>query len=103
MPTHLPISTHKKQVQVHKHTLTPFDKLVMLASFVYPLSSIPQVINVFTGATEGVSILSWSIFLVCASLFLTYGIRRNVPPMIISNSIWVIMDALVIVGILLGD
>lgn len=74
----------------------------MVASFAYPLSSIPQVVNVFSGTTEGVSLLSWSIFLICAVLFLAYGIRRKVPPMIIANSIWVVMDTLVIAGIFLA-
>lgn len=72
----------------------------MFVSVLYPFSAFPQAIAVFSGKTEGVSVISWTVFLLCASLFLAYGIKRRVPPMIVSNSIWIVMDALVIVGIL---
>lgn len=73
---------------------------MLIVSVLYPFSALPQAIAVFSGKTEGVSVLSWMVFLVCAILFLIYGVKRRVPPMIVSNSIWIVMDTLVIVGIL---
>jgi hypothetical protein len=42
-----------------KKQLTLFDKVIILAAFLYPLSGLPQVIEVFNGQTQGVSMWSW--------------------------------------------
>ena len=103
MPTHLPVSKKKKNLHIHHmQPATAFDHVVMVVSFLYTLSGIPQIIAVYSGKTDGVSVLSWLIFLFCATLFLIYGLRRRVPPMIISNSIWIIVDGLVVAGLLLS-
>jgi uncharacterized protein with PQ loop repeat len=88
----------KKKIDIHPYT--GFDRLVLVISVMYPLSAIPQIIAVFNGRTDGVSVLSWIFFLVCSTLFFIYGVRRHVSPMIVANSIWVLMDALVIYGVL---
>lgn len=97
--SYISIQPHKKAPK--KKPLNLFDLLVMVVSVVYPLSAIPQAISVFQGNTEGVAALSWIFFFVCAALFLIYGIKRKVLPMVISNSIWVVMDSLVVAGILI--
>ena len=93
----------RDNLTLHKHIenkkkLSTFDVVVIFASFLYPLSSIPQVISVFHGSIEGVSIYSWVGFLVFASVFFTYGIKHRIAPMIIANSIWIVMDSLVVIG-----
>lgn len=87
----------KKKIDIHPYT--NLDRIVLFVSVLYPLSAVPQIIAVFSGRTEGVAVLSWMVFLACSTLFLVYGLRRHVPPMIAANSIWIIMDALVIIGI----
>lgn len=89
-----------KPKKSRQHSFGVFDKLVLVVSVLYPLSALPQAIAVFSGHAGGVSIVSWGFFLVCATLFLSYGLRRKVLPMIISNSIWLVMDALVVIGII---
>lgn len=80
--------------------LSTFDKVVLFVSFAYPLSALPQAIEVFRGHTEGVSIISWMAFLCCAGLFLIYGLKNKVFPMIVSNALWVVMDGLVVIGLM---
>lgn len=80
--------------------MSMFEKTVLVVSFAYPLSALPQAIQVLQGNVEGVSFLSWLGFLLCASLFFMYGIKYKVFPMIISNFLWIIMDSLVVIGIL---
>lgn len=99
-PNHL---THVHTHPLSSKKVTNFDKLIFIASFVYPLSALPQAIEVFHGKTDGVSVVSWVMFFICGVLFLIYGWRHKVPPMIISNSIWVVADALVITGLLLAN
>ncbi len=98
--TPIHIATKKKPI-TNKSTrpFTNFDRLVLVVSVLYPLSALPQAIAVLGGKTEGVSVLSWIVFMLCATLFLVYGVKRRVPPMIVSNSIWILMDALVVFGI----
>lgn len=95
--SYISIQPHKKATK--KKPLNYFDLLVLVVSVMYPLSAIPQAISVFQGNTEGVAALSWIFFLMCAVLFLVYGIKRRVLPMIISNSIWIVMDLLVVIGL----
>ncbi|MNQ20069.1 hypothetical protein D3C85_331520 [compost metagenome] len=77
-----------------------FDRLVLFISILYPLSATPQLIAVFQGKADGVSVISWIAFLVCAGLFLAYGLRHKVWPMILSNTLWVVVDSLVVIGIM---
>ena len=101
---HTPIpSPTKKKIFQKKQPFTNLDRAVLLVSVVYPFSALPQVIAVFSGPTEGVAVFSWAVFLICASLFFVYGLRRHVMPMIVSNSIWIVMDALVVSGILFNS
>jgi uncharacterized protein with PQ loop repeat len=84
-----------------KKKLGVFDTIVIIASFMYPLSGLPQVVQIFQGTTEGVSLYSWVSFLVFAIIFLTYGLKHRITPMIITNSIWIVVDGLVVIGYLL--
>ncbi|MGK2896172.1 MAG: hypothetical protein ACSLEY_01020 [Candidatus Saccharimonadales bacterium] len=101
----MPKSTQRHLTHVHTHPssskTTLFDKLVFGVSLLYPLSALPQVFDIFYSNSEGVSILSWTIFMLCSALFLAYGLKHKVPPMIVSNSLWVVVDGLVITGLLL--
>lgn len=90
----------QKRPTLFKKKMSTLDKLVLIVSIAYPLSALPQAVQVFQGNAEGVSILSWLSFLICAALFLTYGLKNNVFPMIISNTLWIAMDSLVVVGLL---
>lgn len=77
------------------------DRVVMVISILYPLSAVPQLIEIIHGNSAGVSVLSWLSFFTCAGLFLIYGLRHRVMPMIISNSIWVVVDGLVVASLLM--
>lgn len=97
----------RENYNLHKHIETKkklgaFDVIVIVASFLYPLSGVPQIIQIFQGTTDGVSIYSWLGFLLFASIFLVYGLKHRVTPMIIANSIWIIVDGLVVIGYLLN-
>ena len=90
---------------VHQHVAakkkqTLFDKVIIVSAFIYPLSGISQVVEVFRGNTAGVSAWSWMGFMGFSILFLIYGIKNNVRPMMITNSIWIIVDGLIIIGVL---
>ena len=90
---------------VHSHLqkkkrLTLFDKIIILAAFLYPMSGLPQVVQVFQGQVDGVSLLSWLSFILFSALFLSYGLIHKITPMIVTNILWLAVDGLVVVGVL---
>lgn len=83
-----------------KRRISLFDKLIVVAAFVYPLSGLPQVMAVFSGDADGVSLSSWLGFICFSLLFLAYGMVHKIKPMIITNGLWIVVDGLVVVGIM---
>ena len=93
---------HIRRPKFLKKNMSSFDKLVLFVSIIYPLSALPQAVEVFRGNTEGVSIISWLAFMLCAGLFLIYGLKNKVFPMVVSNSLWIVTDGLVVTGLLMA-
>lgn len=92
---------HLLHVRLSKQRrLSYLDKLAMVVAFLYPLSGVPQVIEVFTNGSEGVSLLSWAGFALFSLLFLLYSVAHRIKPMIITNMLWLIVDSLVVIGII---
>lgn len=83
-----------------KKQINFFDRTIIVAAFVSPLFGIPQVINVLAGNIDGVSLFSWIGFMFFALLFLIYGYVHRLMPVIISNSLWLFIDGLVVVGVI---
>lgn len=74
-----------------------------MGSFVSPVTGLPQAIDVFHGNAAGVSLVSWSGFVVFSLLFLLYGLVHKVKPMIVSNFLWLGVELSVITGLLLHN
>jgi len=86
-----------------KRTLQTFDKLMLAIAFVYPITGIPQAIEVFSGNVEGVSVVSWLGFLLFVSIFLVYSVIHKIKPMIITYIMWWFVDVSVVAGIILNS
>lgn len=83
-----------------KKKLSAFDKSAIVASFLYPMSGIPQMIDVVNGNVEGVSLLSWVGFLVFSTWFFIYGVVHRITPMIITDFLWIIVDSTIVISLL---
>lgn len=98
------MTQHNHLLHLHLHgkkRLTGFDKIMLTAAFIYPVTGIPQIVQVFNGNTEGVSVLSWAGFTFFVSIFLVYSIIHRIKPMIITYAMWLVVDVLVVVGVFL--
>lgn len=42
-------------------------------------------------------------FAVFQSIYLTYGIAHKLPPVIIANSLWLVADLAIVIGVLLNQ
>lgn len=63
--------------------VSPFDQVVYLASIVYPLTALPQIIKVFSRhSAVDLSIYSWVLYLVLEGILLIYAIKKRLTPII---------------------
>ena len=63
--------------------------------------SVPQALTVWIGRhTAGVSVLSWSAYLVSALLWLVYGLQKRDRNIYLPCLGWIAVDAAVILGVL---
>lgn len=70
-----------------------------LAGIVGPLMTLPQLYNIWVlQSAAGVSIMSWSAYLVVAIVWLCYALFHKERPLIVMNGLWIVLDAMVIVG-----
>ena len=78
------------------------DNIVMGASILYPLMSIPQVYNIwFLKDIQGVSLLTWVLFTIFTIPMLIYTIVHKIKPFIVMNILWLTVYAFIIAGILI--
>lgn len=72
-------------------------------SFFTMLMTIPQVLTVWVGhQTAGVSLWSWSAYLLSAVLWFWHGLRRHDRNIYLACIGWMALDAAVIVGVLVN-
>ena len=81
---------------------TKFEKFVLAVAIVEPLSTIPQIYDVYTtkDATT-LSLLSWVLFASASVTWLIYGLKIKNVPLIASSILWVSTEILLILGIFL--
>ncbi len=76
------------------------EKTLSIVSILTMLSTIPQVLKVWTGpGATGVSLVSWVSYLVAASLWLIHGVRKRDKSIYLACIGWIIMDLAVVIGI----
>jgi len=78
------------------------DKIVYLAGILMPIVTIPQVVTIWVHKNSaGVSLVSWTAYLIIALVFAAYGVIHKAKPLIIMYSSMVVLDALIIIGVML--
>ena len=82
-----------------KKSRTGIDRLVYVAVILGPLMTIPQVYSIWVNGQKGVSLISWSAYLLVSLIWLFYGIKHNDKPIIAVEVVWMILELLIIVGI----
>lgn len=83
----------------HKYII---DRVIMVTGLIGPLASIPQAAQIYTTQDAiGVSLITWSMFELVNATMLVYALVHRLPPLIISNVCWLIIQAIMIVGIVM--
>ncbi len=66
-----------------------------------PIATIPQILELWQKHNaSGVSLITWLFYSITSCIWLAYGIIKKDKPLIVSGSLWVLSQGLVVVGIL---
>jgi uncharacterized protein with PQ loop repeat len=94
-----------KKLEEYPHpdqTIRKIDELAYVFGIAGPLFSIPQLYAIWsTHDAKGVSLISWSAFTVGSLFWLFYGLTHKEKPIIISQSLWFILQLIIVIGIIL--
>jgi hypothetical protein len=75
--------------------------LVSIIAVLYPFTSIPQIYKIWVFKTaQGVSLLTWSLFLTFTIPLLLYSILKKEKRLMVMWSIWLLIYVAVISGII---
>ena len=78
------------------------DKAIYFVAVATPILTIPQILLIWIEKdASGVSLITWISYFIAAFFWLFYGIVHRATPIIITNSLWIVLKAFVIVGIFL--
>ena len=85
--------TRKQQKQIIKRS-------VLAIAIIEPAMTLPQIFEIWVKRqVEGVSSLTWGLYIGAACIWLLYGIQLKNKPLIISSTLWIITEILVVMGV----
>ena len=88
--------------QPEQQRVTALEKTLRLLSVVTLMLTIPQVLTVWVGReVAGVSLVSWSAYLVSACLWFVYGVQKGDKTIYLACIGWIVMDAAIVGGVIL--
>jgi uncharacterized protein with PQ loop repeat len=78
------------------------DKLIYIAAVAYPLTTIPQIADIFTNkSSANVSLVTWLLYDLFTFIFLWYAVEKKLKPLIVEYCMWIVAQSIVVFGILL--
>lgn len=78
------------------------DKLIYIAAIAYPLTTIPQIFDIFANrSATNVSLLTWLLYDMFTCIFLWYAIQNKLKPLVIEYSMWIVAQSIVVAGLLI--
>lgn len=77
------------------------DKFIYVIAVFGMVMTIPQITKIWVEKNaSGVSAVSWGAYMFGAVFWLTYGVLHKDKPIVFTYSVWIILEALVVVGVL---
>jgi uncharacterized protein with PQ loop repeat len=78
------------------------DHLIYACVFIGPVMNIPQLYEIWSSKdAEGVSLATWLSFLLFSAVWFVYGFLHKEKPVIIMNSILVVLQSIIVSGIII--
>jgi uncharacterized protein with PQ loop repeat len=94
----MPPTTPALQTSVSDKTMS---RLLGGMSIFTGLMTLPQILTVWIGhQAAGVSLLSWSAYLLSAVLWFWHGVRTHDKNIYLACVAWIVLDSAVVVGVI---
>ena len=85
-----------------KKRIKNIDKMVFYVWLLWPAVAVPQLVKIWIlQDATWLSIITWFLWIVVAIFWVIYWINHKLFPVIISNTIYIIIETGVVLGILL--
>ena len=93
---------HKKAVAKNKkHKTDAVDYFVYFFMFLSPMFEVPQAITIYTQkSADSVSFATWALFFMASIAWLVYGIRNRLKLIIAVQIAYMVIEAIVVIGII---
>ena len=78
------------------------DKLTFVVGVIGPFTVLPQSYNIFhTHSATGVSLATWGLIFIVTFPWILYGLAHRDKSIIVSFTLWEVMNLSVVIGVLL--
>jgi uncharacterized protein with PQ loop repeat len=97
---------HERQLAKAERHKSPYvvflDKLTFVAGIVGPFTVLPQIYSIFaTKSAAGVSLATWALIFIATFPWILYGIAHKDKSIIVSFTLWEVVNLAVVVGVIL--
>jgi|GEM_PF-537619 len=88
--------------QKHRERRNGLDWVLYVFMVATPLFELPQLLAIYhTKSAENVSLTTWAFFAVSNLAWITYAVRNKLRPLTITYSLYFVIEAAIVIGILL--
>jgi uncharacterized protein with PQ loop repeat len=96
------IATISQKLTSRRRTARAINSAMAAAAIAHPATAAPQVLKIYqTHNAAGVAPLTWVGFMAIGTIFLAYGLLHKIRPMIVTQVLWFVMDAVILTGVAL--
>jgi MtN3 and saliva related transmembrane protein len=94
------VSQNSNAQHTHKKSAKSFiDRLIFVAVIATPVTTLPQVYKIWFQHSQGASLFTWTSYVLIAFIWLAYGLKYNDKPIIIMQTLCIIVYSSVVIGL----
>lgn len=91
---------HKQLAKKQKRTV--FDNFMYIFAFTTPLFELPQLIDIISSKhASNISLITWGYLAISSLIWLIYGIKKRMRPLIVSYILYVVVEFSIAIAIIL--
>ena len=100
--TSVPAAAPDCSSRIPSAPVTGLEKTLGILSVVTMVMTLPQVFAIWIGRdATGVSVISWSAYLVSACLWFVYGFQKRDKTIYLACIGWILLDAAIVFGVVM--
>lgn len=97
---------YERKQGLNKQQKSPYiaflDKLTFIVGVIGPFTVLPQIYTIFTTkSVAGVSLTTWALIFIVTFPWILYGIAHKEKSIIVSFTLWELVNLAVVIGVLL--